>query len=76
MRSIAMRTFLDFLYLAFEGLGAPLVILFIEGCLWMKGSELIGRAQRVQVTGARAEERTPTCREEDDVAPEEPCFMC
>ena len=74
--AIGMRTLLGLFYLAFEGLGAPLVILFIESCLWMNGSELKRRAQRVQFTGARVQRRTPTCREEDDAAPEEPCSMC
>lgn len=39
------RSICGLFYLAFEGLGAPLVMLLIEGCLWINGSELKGRGR-------------------------------
>ena len=50
-----------------------MVILLIKGCLLMNGSELTRRAG---YWCARAEERTPTCRGQNDAVSEAWRSMC
>ena len=54
-----------------------MVILLIESELSLSGSEKKRtRAGRAGYWCARAEERTPKCREENDAFREGTCFMC
>ena len=70
--------FLGFFLRSIEGLGAPLVILLIEGLPLLSGNDLKNMREH---GGCRCAHRTcrrenTICHEGNDIVPEGPYFMC